>query len=89
MKTLVKNGHSDDFIHFTPEKSERLPAGENKKNNENEDDEQQSRLDLVWNRYLALPRGEKNKLKKKFEADVIRKGTVRKVAELFQVSAAA
>ena len=83
MKTLVKNGHPDNFIHFTPDKSEHLPAGENIKNEENKD-EQQTRLDLAWNRYLALPRGEKNRLKKKFEADVIHKGTVRNVAELFR-----
>lgn len=80
LKTLVKNGHPDDFIHFSPEKSERPPATDNKKN----EDEQQTRLDLVWNRYLALPRVEKNRLKKKFEADVIHKGTVRKISELFQ-----
>ena len=83
LKTLVKNGHPGDFIHFTSEKSKPLPAGENITNKENED-EQQTKLDLVWNRYLALPKGEKNRLKKKFEADVIRQGTVRKVAELFQ-----
>jgi len=80
LKTIVKNGHPDDFTHFSPEKSESLPVVDNQKN----DDEQQTRLDLTWNRYLALPRGEKNRLKKKFETDVIQKGTVSRVSEIFQ-----
>jgi len=81
LKTLVRNGHPEDFPSFQERRKKKQAQSYVKKSGRGKEQEV---LDRAWSDYKRLPELEQKNIERKFADEVIQKSKVRQVADLFQ-----
>ncbi len=81
LKTLVRNGHPEDFPTFQERRKKKQTQSYVK---ESGCGKEQEALDRAWSDYKRLPESEQKNIERKFVREVIQKSKVRQVADLFQ-----
>ena len=81
LKTLVRNGHPEDFPSFQERRKKKQTQIYTKKS---EHGKEQEALDRAWVTYKRLPASQQKNIERAFEQEVIQKSKVRQVADLFQ-----
>ena len=81
LKTLVRNGHPEEFLPFQERRRKKRTQSYTKKSGCHKEQEE---LDRAWSAYKRLPESQQKDIERRFADEVIQRSKVRQVADLFQ-----